>query len=144
MYENEMHMSFLGSSRNESFSRMVAGAFASQLDPTIEQLTDIRTAISEAVTNAIIHGYENQIGMVYMDCYLQGDTFIAVIRDEGKGIEDVEQARQPFYTSRANMERSGMGFTMMEAFMDELEVESELGRGTTVRMTKRIAAKTDE
>ena len=138
MYDNEMHISFLGSSKNESFARMVAGAFASQLDPTIEQMTDIRTAVSEAVTNAIIHGYENQIGLVYMDCYLTGGTFIAHIRDAGKGIEDVDLARQPFYTSRANMERSGMGFTMMETFMDAVEVESQLGQGTTVRMTKRI------
>ncbi|MEL7609982.1 MAG: anti-sigma F factor [Bacillota bacterium] len=144
MYDNEMHVSFLSCSQNESFARIVAGAFASQLNPTIEELTDIRTAVSEAVTNAIIHGYENRPGMVTMDCYLSGNVFSACIRDDGAGMSDVEQARQPFYTSKANLERSGMGFTMMEAFMDTLEVESTLGKGTSVRMTKRIREVADE
>lgn len=138
MYDNEMHMTFSSRSQNEGFARITAGAFASQLDPTIEELSDIRTAVSEAVTNAIIHGYENRPGMVFMDCYLAGRTFITVIRDEGKGIEDIGLAMQPFYTSKAGMDRSGMGFTMMEAFMDRVEVSSVPGQGTTVRMEKTL------
>lgn len=138
MYDNEMHLAFSSRSQNEGFARVTAGAFVSQLDPTVEELSDIRTAISEAVTNAIIHGYENKSGIVYMDCYLFGRKFITVIRDEGKGIEDVALARQPFYTSRASMDRSGMGFTVMEAFMDGVEVESIPGKGTVVRMEKTL------
>lgn len=109
MYDNEMHLTFSSRSQNEAFARVTAGAFASQLDPTIEELTDIRTAVSEAVTNAIIHGYENCSGIVYLDCYLIGRTFITEIRDEGKGIEDIALAMQPFYTSKAGLDRSGMG-----------------------------------
>lgn len=139
MFDNEMHVSFMSSSKNESLARSVAGAFAAQLDPTIEQLADIRTAVSEAVTNAIIHGYENRRGLVYMDCYISGRSFIVEIRDEGQGIADVEQARKPFYTSKASLDRSGMGFAVMEAFMEKLTVQSELGRGTLVRMEKHIS-----
>jgi len=138
MYDNEMHMTFSGKSQNEGFARATAGAFASQLDPTIEELTDIRTAVSEAVTNAIIHGYENHPGTVYMDCYFKGRTFITEIRDDGKGIEDVALAMQPFYTSKAGLDRSGMGFTVMEAFMDLVKVESTPGEGTTVHMEKTL------
>lgn len=138
MYDNEMHLTFSSRSQNEGFARVVAGAFASQLDPTIEELTDIRTAVSEAVTNAIIHGYENKPGMVFMDCYLQEGKFITEIRDDGKGIEDVALARQPFYTSKASLDRSGMGFTVMEAFMDDVRVESTPGKGTIVHMEKNL------
>lgn len=144
MYDNEMHLEFKSTSVNESFARVVAGAFSAQLNPTLEELTDIRTAVSEAVTNAIIHGYENRAGTVFMDCYLQGKCFIVQVRDSGKGIEDVQLARQPFYTSKPNLERSGMGFCVMEAFMDEVEVISELNKGTTVIMKKYIRAETDE
>ena len=140
MLDNEMHVSFLGVSQNESFARMVAAAFASQLNPTIEELTDIRTAVSEAVTNAIIHGYSGMRGMVMMDCAIQGSTFTVAVRDEGRGIPDVVLAMQPFYTSVPNLERSGMGFAVMEAFMDSVTVESEVSRGTTVTMKKEIAA----
>ena len=140
MLDNEMHVSFLGVSQNESFARMVAAAFASQLNPTIEELTDIRTAVSEAVTNAIIHGYSGMRGMVMMDCAIQGSTFTVAVRDEGRGIPDVALAMQPFYTSVPNLERSGMGFAVMEAFMDSVTVESEVSRGTTVTMKKEIAA----
>lgn len=140
MLDNEMHVSFLGVSQNESFARMVAAAFASQLNPTIEELTDIRTAVSEAVTNAIIHGYSGMRGMVMMDCAIQGSTFTVAVRDEGRGIPDVALAMQPFYTSVPNLERSGMGFAVMEAFTDSVTVESEVGRGTTVTMKKEIAA----
>ena len=112
----------------------------SQLNPTIEELTDIRTAVSEAVTNAIIHGYRGMRGMVGMDCTISGRTFTVAVRDEGHGIPDVKLAMQPFYTSVPNLERSGMGFAVMEAFMDSVTVESKVGCGTTVTMQKEIAA----
>ena len=140
MFDNEMRISFLGVSQNESFARMVAAAFASQLNPTIEELTDIRTAVSEAVTNAIIHGYSGMRGMVTMECGIQGRIFTVTVRDEGRGIADVALAMQPFYTSVPNLERSGMGFAVMEAFMDSVQVESQLGQGTMVIMKKEIAA----
>lgn len=140
MAENEMHLSFSGLSQNEAFARMVAGSFAMQLNPTIEELSDIRTAVSEAVTNAIIHGYENKQGYVYMDCYIDENRFTAVIRDEGVGIEDISLARQPFFTSKPELERSGMGFTVMEAFMDSVEVTSHPGIGTTVTLKKKMGS----
>ena len=99
----------------------------------------MRTAISEAVTNAIIHGYENRSGMVHLRCTLEGDLFTATVRDDGVGIRDIEQARQPFFTTRPELERSGMGFTVMEAFMEEVVIESVPGQGTSVTMKKRIA-----
>ncbi len=133
---NEMKMEFLSKSTNESFARVVAAAFVSQLDPTLEELADIKTAVSEAVTNAIIHGYENRNGYVRMHCRLFADSVEIIISDEGKGIEDINLARQPLYTSKPEMERSGMGFTVMESFMDSLEVESEPDKGTVVRMYK--------
>lgn len=140
MYQNEMHVSFLGLSQNESFARMAVAAFATQLNPTIEELTDIRTAVSEAVTNAIVHGYENRAGNVYVDCYIRDNAFEVIVRDDGKGIDDISLAMQPFYTSMPNLERSGMGFSVMQAFMDSLHVKSVPGKGTTVSMTKLIAA----
>lgn len=138
MYDNEMHLQFLSLSQNESFARSVAGAFAAQLNPTVEELSDIRTAVSEAVTNAVIHGYENRGGTIYMDCCLKENSFIVTIRDCGVGIEDIDQARQPFFTSRPELERSGMGFTVMEAFMDEISVVTALGEGTAITMKKQI------
>ncbi|MEG1525599.1 MAG: anti-sigma F factor [Clostridia bacterium] len=138
---NEMHMDFLSLSQNESFARSVAAAFAAQLNPTIEELSDIRTAISEAVTNSIIHGYENITGSIHMDCIVDGNTFTAVVSDDGVGIPDIELARQPFYTTRPELERSGMGFTVMEAFMEEVEIESTTGKGTTITMRKRILSR---
>ncbi len=135
-----MHLSFTGLSQNESFARMAVAAFATQLNPTIEELTDIRTAVSEAVTNAIVHGYESRGGTVYMDCYIKDRMFEVIVRDEGKGIEDVALAMQPFYTSMPNLERSGMGFSVMQAFMDSLHVSSSPGKGTTVSMKKLIPA----
>lgn len=140
MFQNEMHLSFTGLSQNESFARMAVAAFATQLNPTIEELTDIRTAVSEAVTNAIVHGYESRGGTVYMDCYIKDRMFEVIVRDEGKGIEDVALAMQPFYTSMPNLERSGMGFSVMQAFMDSLHVSSSPGKGTTVSMKKLIPA----
>lgn len=137
---NEMKLEFLSKSNNEAFGRIVAAAFAAQLDPTVEELADIKTAVSEAVTNSIIHGYENESGMVKMICHLYDTGIEIIISDEGQGIEDVEQARQPLYTSKPDMERSGMGFTVMESFMDSVSVESEPGKGTTVTMFKNLKA----
>ncbi len=135
---NEMRLEFMSKSNNEAFGRIVAAAFASQLDPTVEELADIKTAVSEAVTNAIIHGYENNSGMVRMICRLYDAGIEIAISDEGKGIEDVELARQPLYTSKPDMERSGMGFTVMESFMDRVDIVSEPDKGTTVTLFKNI------
>lgn len=135
---NEMKLQLLSKSANESFSRVVAAAFVSQLDPTIEELSDIKTAVSEAVTNAIIHGYENKTGIIEMKCKLYKDSVEIEISDCGKGIEDIEIARQPLFTSKPEMERSGMGFTVMESFMDKVEVTSVLGQGTIIKMFKKF------
>lgn len=135
---NEMRLEFMSKSNNEAFGRIVAAAFASQLDPTVEELADIKTAVSEAVTNAIIHGYENNSGIVTMICKLYDAGIEIIISDEGKGIEDVELARQPLYTSKPDMERSGMGFTVMESFMDSVDIVSEPDKGTTVTLFKNI------
>ncbi|HOM01645.1 MAG TPA: anti-sigma F factor [Acetivibrio sp.] len=133
---NEVKLEFVSKSCNEAFARVVAAAFVSQIDPNIEELADVKTAVSEAVTNAIIHGYENEKGLVKMVCKLYEDAVEISVSDEGKGIEDIEKAREPMYTSRPDMERSGMGFTVMESFMDRVEVASEVGKGTTVTMFK--------
>lgn len=141
-YENEMKMEFISKSSNEAFARVAVAAFASQLDPTIEEIADIKTAVSEAVTNAIIHGYENEIGYIKIFVGIAGNTVEIEISDEGMGIDDLELAMQPLYTSKPEMERSGMGFTIMENFMDDLQVESIDGKGTTIRMKKTIDRKT--
>ena len=141
---NEMHLEFVSLSQNESFARSVAAAFASQLNPTIEELSDIRTAVSEAVTNAIIHGYEHAGGSIRMDCAVDKDAFTVTVSDQGVGIPDIELARQPFYTTRPELERSGMGFTVMEAFMEEVSVVSAPGKGTAVTMKKRVGATSRE
>ena len=133
---NEINLEFTSKSSNEAFARVVAAAFVSQIDPTIEELADIKTAVSEAVTNAIIHGYENKIGNVKMNCKLYTNSVEITVIDEGLGIENIDLARQPMYTSRPDMERSGMGFTVMESFMDSINVSSEIGKGTTVTMYK--------
>lgn len=137
-HTNEMFLVFDSDSKNESFARTVIAAFVSQLDPTMEEIADIKTAVSEAVTNCIIHGYDNQEGKIEMGCKIHDDIIEIVITDKGVGIEDVEQAMEPLYTSRPELERSGMGFAFMEAFMDKLEVVSEVGEGTTVKMEKAI------
>ncbi len=136
MIENSMKLEIPSRSQNESFARVAVAAFASQLDPTIEELADIKTAVSEAVTNAIIHGYENKMGIVTIECKILGTKIEIIISDQGNGISDISKAMEPFYTSKPELERSGMGFTVMETFMDELEVISEQGNGTTVRMVK--------
>ncbi len=134
---NKIRLEFAAVSDNESF----AAAFIAPLNPTVEEMSDVKTAVSEAVTNAVIHGYENRNNpedRVYMDCMLQGDVLEVVISDRGVGIENVQLAMEPLYTSKPEQDRSGMGFAFMEAFMDDLEVESEAGCGTLVRMCKKI------
>lgn len=136
MHDNFMKIEFLSISQNESFARVSVAAFASQLDPTIEELTDVKTAVSEAVTNAIIHGYENTCGIVKVEAYIDKNVLTVIVEDNGKGISDINLAMQPLYTSRPDLERSGMGFTVMETFMDELKVESRESKGTKVIMKK--------
>ena len=136
---NVCEISFLAVSENEAFARMVAAAFVMPLNPTIEELSDIKTAVSEAVTNAILHGYnQDGEGMVHMRCERQEEELVFCVTDEGVGIENVTQAMEPLYTSKPELERSGLGFSFMEAFMDTLSVESEPGKGTRVFMTKRL------
>ena len=138
MYDNEMKLEFLSKSNNEAFARITVAAFVAQLDPTIEELADIKTAVSEAVTNCIIHGYENTEGIVKIRGKIIKNNIEIEISDTGKGIENIELARKPLYTTKGNLERSGMGFTIMESFMDEVEIESVLGLGTKIIMKKKI------
>ena len=138
VYDNEMKLEFLSKANNEAFARITVAAFVSQLDPTIEELADIKTAVSEAVTNAIVHGYEDTEGIVKVVAKLFSKTVEIEVSDTGKGIEDVELARKPLYTTKANLERSGMGFTIMESFMDEVEIDSVVGLGTKIKMKKMI------
>lgn len=144
--KNEMNLSFDAISENEAFARIAVAAFVTPLNPTVEEISDIKTAISEAVTNAIIHGYEREEGeeedekvqKVYIHCQLIHDVLHVEVMDEGKGIENIEQAMEPLFTTKPEMDRSGMGFAFMEAFMDDLEVISEPGVGTTVLMKKKL------
>ena len=139
--ENYVTLEFLSRSSNESFARVAAAGFAAQLDPTLDELGDIKTAVSEAVTNAIVHGYPDQLGKIVVKLkLLENNTLEITVRDWGKGIEDIQQARQPMFTTGGE-ERSGMGFTIMESFMDRLTVKSTPGRGTTVTMRRRISAR---
>lgn len=158
---NEMEVIFDSCSANERFARVAVAAFMTQLNPTVEEVSDVKTAVSEAVTNSIIHGYEqeltarpgqakesfagcgsrkgqNGVNKVSIRCRIEGNRILVTVRDNGKGIADVEQAMMPMYTTKPELDRSGMGFAFMEAFMDKVEVESSLGEGTTVRMEKTI------
>ena len=146
IYENEMKLEFTSKSSNEAFARIAVAAFASQLDPTIEELADIKTAVSEAVTNCIIHGYEEKDGVIRIICRLFANSIEIEISDTGKGIANIKEAREPLYTSKPDLERSGMGFTIMESFMDEMDVESIVNLGTKVTMKKMIKVddKTEE
>ena len=136
---NSMKLIIEAKSQNESFARSVVAAFFVQINPTLEQVEDIKTAVSEAVTNCIVHGYEGaQKGVIEIDCKLTDNTLSIQIRDYGKGIENVEQAMKPFYTTVSTGERSGMGFTVMQAFCDSVEVDSKQGQ-TTVKLTKKVA-----
>jgi len=139
--KNEMKLEFLSKSANESFARIAVASFASQLDPTIEEIADIKTSVSEAVTNAIIHAYDNSEGTIKIHSKLFENEIEITIVDLGKGIENVEEAKSPLYTTKSNLERSGMGFTIMENFMDELKVESVVGLGTKITMKKKIGNK---
>lgn len=143
-FDNEMKLEFISKSTNEAFARIAIAAFVSQLDPTIEELADIKTAVSEAVTNSIIHGYEDKQGIVKIKSKLKENQIIIEISDQGKGIENINMAKEPLYTTKPNLERSGMGFTIMESFMDSMEVESIVGLGTKVTMTKIIQPREDE
>ena len=136
---NEVTVIMQGKSQNEAFARMVVSAFIAPLDPTISELTDVKTAVSEAVTNAIIHGYVSDSGDVTMRCVLKEDLLTVTVSDDGVGIDDIEAAMEPLFTSRPDMERSGMGFSIMKSFMDKLEVVSEKGRGTKIVMTKKMS-----
>ena len=140
LYDNEMKLEFVSKTNNEAFARIAVAAFVSQLDPTIDELSDIKTAVSEAVTNSIIHGYEDEEGIVKITAKLFGNNVEMEVSDNGKGISNIEEARKPLYTSKPNMERSGMGFTIMESFMDYVTVESAVGLGTKVTMKKRITS----
>lgn len=138
-FENEARVFFSAKSENESFARLFAAGFLSQLDPTISEMTDVKTAVSEAVTNAIIHGYEKKEGLVELFCAYQGNKIYIEVADQGKGIENIPQAREPLYTSKPEMERSGMGFTIMETFMERVHIESKVGEGTRIFMKKTLA-----
>lgn len=133
-----MKLEFLSRSYNERFARSVAAAFILDLDPTLEQLSEIKTAVSEAVTNAVIHGYDSEDGIIVLEGCLDNNAVTFTITDYGKGIEDIEQAREPLYSGKPEMERSGMGFTIMETFMDKTDVKSTPGKGTVITMTKII------
>ena len=147
---NHAYISFDAKSINESFARMVVMSFMADMNPTLDELEDVKTAVSEAVTNAIIHGYFgkneglNRECMVEMACVREGQKLMVSVVDHGIGIEDVEEAKQPFFTTRPDEERSGMGFSFMEAFMDEVEVYSKIGEGTRVTMTKYIGGLQEE
>lgn len=138
--ENTNEMSIIFDSRpvNEALARVAVASFCTQLNPTLEEVSDLKTAVSEAVTNCIIHGYEGRVHKIQVDCRLKGQELLVDVIDHGIGIPDIEKAMEPLFTTKPDKDRSGMGFTFMEAFMDEVSVESEVGRGTTVHMKKII------
>ena len=139
--KNEFTMKLYSRSCNESFARVAAAAFISQLDPTIEEINDIKTAVSEAVTNCIVHGYKDTFGYIYMGVQIFDDGIIKIkIRDKGCGIEDIKKAMEPLYTT-AGDERAGLGFAVMQSFMDKVRVTSQVGKGTTVTFTKKLNEK---
>ena len=136
---NIMEVKFSAKSENESLARVIAASFAAKLDPTLDEIADIKTAVSEAVTNAIIHGYdEDESKFVYLKCKLDNNSIEIIVEDEGNGIEDVDLAMQPLYISKPELERSGMGFSVMESFMDDVKVSSIKNKGTKVIMQKNI------
>ena len=135
---NEMEIRFDSRSENEGFARVSVASFLTQLNPTVEEVADVKTAVSEAVTNAIIHGYEQRVETVRIHCSIENQLFTVEISDRGKGIANVKKAMEPMFTTKPEDDRSGMGFSFMEAFMDSVEVESKVGEGTSVKMTKTI------
>ncbi len=139
--KNKFSMTFPSCSANEGFARACVSAFAAQLDPTIEEISDIKTAVSEAVTNCIVHAYKNEIGKIYITCELFGDNIIRIkVRDKGTGIENIEKAMEPLYTTLGG-ERAGLGFAVMQSFTDGIKVSSKVGKGTTVTMVKNISCR---
>ena len=137
-YDNEMKMEFISNPNNEAVARISVASFVATLDPTVEEISDVKTAVSEAVTNAIIHGYDGKKGIVVLKARIKDKTLEIEVIDTGKGIENIEKAKEPLYTTKPEQERSGMGFTIMESFMDEMKVESKVGEGTRVFMKKQI------
>lgn len=135
---NRMKIEFDSNSNNIGFARVSVAAFLTQLNPTLEEVADVKTAVSEAVTNAVIHGYDKAEGVVELITILEDDTVSIIVKDKGNGIEDVSKAMEPLYTTKSESEHSGMGFMFMQAFMDEVKVESIIGEGTLVTMKKRI------
>lgn len=135
---NEMELIFDSRSINEGFARVSVASFMTQLNPTLEEVSDVKTAVSEAVTNSIIHGYDGAIHKIYISCQIKEKDLYVEVRDEGAGIENIAQAMEPLFTTKPELERSGMGFAFMEAFMDEIKVYSEVKKGTTVQMKKTI------
>lgn len=141
--QNEMKISFDARSVNEGFARVAVAAFIAELNPTLDEISDIKTAVSEAVTNSIIHGYDDPKEKVELTCRIRDDTVEIEVADAGAGIPDIPKAMEPFYTTKPELERSGMGFAFMEAFMDEVWVDSKVGEGTRVRMSKKIGVNSD-
>ena len=137
-YENRMKLEFDSRSANESFARVAVAAFLSQLNPTLEEVADVKTALSEAVTNCVVHAYEGKVEKILVECMIKGQELTILVEDRGCGIADVHQAMEPLFTTKPDSERCGMGFAFMEAFMDQVEVESDVGKGTIVRMQKKI------
>ena len=135
---NDMTLIFDSRPTNEALARVAVASFCTQLNPTLEEVSDLKTAVSEAVTNCIIHGYEGEVHKIQVDCRLSGQELTVDVIDHGVGIADIQKAMEPMFTTKPDKDRSGMGFTFMEAFMDEVLVESEVGRGTTVHMKKII------
>ena len=140
---NRMQLKFLSKSENEVFARNVVAAFALPLNPTLSELSDVKTAVSEAVTNAIVHGYGNEEGWITVECETEGRSLHITVSDSGKGIENLEQALTPFFTTLPGEERSGMGFTIMQTFSSAFEVQSQAGKGTTVKMSKNFGARAE-
>jgi len=136
--KKRMYLEIDSISENENFARVTVAAFVSRLNPTLEEIADIKTAVSEAVTNAIVHGYDGKEGIVYITCEIEENEVHITIEDKGIGIENVDKAREPLYTTKPDDERSGMGFVFMEVFMDSLTVESTISEGTIIRMSKKI------
>lgn len=138
---DRMKLEFDSNSSNESFARITVASFLLRLDPTLEEMSDIKTAVSEAVTNSVVHGYENGEGIITIECYIEENEITVIVEDTGVGIADIKKAMEPLYTTKPNEDRAGMGFSFMEIFMDELEVESNPGQGTKVIMKKKIERK---
>ena len=138
--KNKVQIKFLSLSQNENFARAVVSAFALQLNPNISELSDIKTAVSEAVTNAVVHGYAGKEGYITLNMIIKGNKIVIKVIDKGVGISDLTQALKPFYTTKPEQERSGMGFTIIQTFMEDVKVKSTIGKGTIVSMSKTIGA----